>query len=167
MATSFFGKPILNSPYAPPLWHHPLDAKGQPQGLPPINRRRPSAEITPIVPQAKKRRPGEENDATDLFDDTTARDRHGRKYDVHGLVNEIRGHMESWRSLRNPTDRQVTPATARLLTHCHSYNFQNQRPFFCQIEAAETLIWLTEVARNSKGGKLKGIWEQLQSRLQS
>ena len=140
MSATFFERPILNSPYAAPRWHHPLDAKGQPQGLPPVNSRRPSAEITPIVPQAKKRRPGEDTDAADLFDETTARDRHGRKYDVHGLVNEIRGHMEGWRTLKNPADWQVTPATARLLTHWRSFNFSNQTPFFCQIEAAETLI---------------------------
>ncbi len=160
---TFFERPILNSPYAVPRWHHPLDAKGQPQGLPPVNSRRPSAEITPIVPQAKKRRPGEDTDAADLFDETAARDRHGRKYDVHGLVNEIRGHMEGWRALKNPADWQVTPATARLLTHWRSFNFSNQTPFFCQIEAAETLIWLTEVAKTAKSGKLKGIWEQLEA----
>jgi type III restriction enzyme len=30
--------------------------------------------------------------------------------------------------------------------HWRSYNFAGIRPFFCQIEAVETLIWLTEVA---------------------
>ncbi len=31
--------------------------------------------------------------------------------------------------------------------------FIGVRPFFCQVEAAETAIWLTEVAPQSKSGK--------------
>jgi hypothetical protein len=31
--------------------------------------------------------------------------------------------------------------------------FNNVRPFFCQVEAVETAIWLTEVALQSKSGK--------------
>lgn len=34
------------------------------------------------------------------------------------------------------------------------HNFSGVRPFFCQVEAAETAIWLTEVAPQTKGGKL-------------
>jgi type III restriction enzyme len=40
----------------------------------------------------------------------------------------------------------VTPETARLLNHWRNHRFGGIRPFFCQIEAVETLIWLTEVA---------------------
>jgi hypothetical protein len=43
-------------------------------------------------------------------------------------------------------DWGVTPTTARLLTHWRSHGFSAVRPFFCQIEAVETVIWLTEVA---------------------
>ena len=46
----------------------------------------------------------------------------------------------------NPSDWQVTPETARLLQHWRSHKFNGVRPFFCQIEAVETAIWLTEVA---------------------
>ena len=38
------------------------------------------------------------------------------------------------------------PETARLLRHWRQHNFSGIRPFFCQIEAAEVAIWLTEVA---------------------
>ena len=44
----------------------------------------------------------------------------------------------------------MTPTTQRLLQHWRHYNFQNQRPFFCQVEAVETAIWLHEVARGKK-----------------
>lgn len=160
MSTSFFERPILNSPYEAPTWHHQLDSKGQPQNLPPVNKRRASEEITP-VPQAKKRKAGTDSGAAPTLDFGAGTAGNQQRYDVHGLVNEVRGHMESWRALRNPHDWRVTPATARLLTHWRSYKFQNQTPFFCQIEAAETLIWLTEVARGEK--KYKSIWDRLEA----
>lgn len=65
----------------------------------------------------------------------------------------MRGHVDSWRSLPNPSHWQVTPETARLLQHWRHHKFNNIRPFFCQVEAAETAIWLTEVAPQSKDGK--------------
>ena len=40
----------------------------------------------------------------------------------------------------------MTPVTQRLLSHWRHHPFQNIRPFFCQVEAVETVIWLTEVA---------------------
>ncbi len=54
--------------------------------------------------------------------------------------------MDTWRGLPNPQQWQVTPETARLLHHWRQHSFQGVRPFFCQIEAVETAIWLTEVA---------------------
>ena len=60
----------------------------------------------------------------------------------------------------NPNDWQVTPETARLLQHWRHHKFNDIRPFFCQIEAVETAIWLTEVA--PKAGKTgKGFLEHL------
>jgi type III restriction enzyme len=38
------------------------------------------------------------------------------------------------------------PETVRLLQHWRHHKFNSIRPFFCQIEAVETAIWLTEVA---------------------
>ena len=48
----------------------------------------------------------------------------------------------------------MTPETARLLEHWRHHPFNNARPFFCQIEAVETAIWLTEVAPNDRTGKV-------------
>jgi type III restriction enzyme len=62
--------------------------------------------------------------------------------------------------LPNPNDWLVTPETVRLLQHWRHHKFAGIRPFFCQIEAAETAIWLTEVA--PKMGKTgKGFIEHL------
>ena len=46
----------------------------------------------------------------------------------------------------DPYQWQVTPETARLLEHWRHHDFAGIRPFFCQVEAVETAIWLTEVA---------------------
>jgi type III restriction enzyme len=58
----------------------------------------------------------------------------------------VRQHVDTWRSLPNSSQWQVTPETARLLQHWRYHKFSGVRPFFCQVEAAETAIWLTEVA---------------------
>lgn len=47
----------------------------------------------------------------------------------------------------------MTPETARLLQHWRQHSFVDIRPFFCQVEAVETLIWLTEVAPNDRAGQ--------------
>lgn len=40
-----------------------------------------------------------------------------------------------------------------MLTHWRTFEFASIRPFFCQREAIETLIWLVEVAPNTTDGK--------------
>ena len=65
---------------------------------------------------------------------------------------KFRGYVDRWRSLR-PNQWQVTPETARLLEHWRHHEFSDVRPFFCQVEAVETAIWLTEVAGLSKNGQ--------------
>jgi type III restriction enzyme len=77
-------------------------------------------------------------------------------YDVEGsantktndLVNRIRERVEAWRAL-SVGQCGVTYETARLLAHWR--DTARERPlFFCQVEAAETVIWLTEVAPSTK-----------------
>src|SRR5207247_2860201 len=52
-----------------------------------------------------------------------------------------------------PSSWGVTPETARLLQHWRHHESTGVRPFFCQIEAAETAIRLTEVAPNEAQSK--------------
>ena len=62
--------------------------------------------------------------------------------------------MDRWRLIPSPNDWRVTPETARLLQHWRHHRFSDIRPFFCQLEAIETVIWLTEVApRSGKVGR--------------
>jgi type III restriction enzyme len=146
---SFFDRPILNSPYEPPRYHHALDDEGQPVDQPPVEGRRDSKFITP-VPKPRKRRRGAAGQASLVFTDEAGLSTEEQEYNPTPIINEIRQHVASWRSLLNPADWGVTPTTARLLTHWRHHNFESVRPFFCQVEAVETVIWLTEVARGQK-----------------
>ena len=56
------------------------------------------------------------------------------------LVNRIRERVGAWRANDYPG---VTGITRRLLEHWSDpEEFEGRRFFFCQLEAAETLIWL-------------------------
>ena len=143
MADSFFTQPIINSPYEYPTRHWELDAEGQPTHRL-IDRRRRAEFVTPI-PKARTRKAPGAQDALE-FGDRTGVATKAQGYDPTPIINELRGHVDRWRALPNPGDWQVTPETARLLRHWRHHRFGGVRPFFCQIEAVETLIWLTEVA---------------------
>ncbi len=157
MPLHFFEQPILNSPYEYPGRHWELDPDGQPTDRI-IEARRLSSFVTP-VPKPKKRRVSAATKQDELlFKDDEGLTTPRQQYDTNTIINEIRGYVDQWRQLPNPQQWQVTPETARLLQHWRSYPFQSLRPFFCQIEAIETAIWLTEVApqQGERGKKILG-----------
>ena len=69
----------------------------------------------------------------------------GQGYDLNANINALRRQLDAWHQLP-PQQWRVTPQTARLLQHWRHHPFSGICPFFCQVEAAETVIWLTEVA---------------------
>ena len=142
MSDAFFEHPILNSPYEYPRRHWELDASGQPTQKT-IEKRRRADFITPI-PKPKKRKAAQQEEI--VFDEGKGLSGKGQQYDPTSIINELRQHVDAWRVLPNPGHWQVTPETARLLQHWRSHKFSGVRPFFCQVEAVETVIWLTEVA---------------------
>lgn len=78
-----------------------------------------------------------------------------RNYDDPGefvqieLVNRIRPRVQAWRAAGYPG---VTGTTKKLLEHWYDRD-QRQFPFFwCQLEAIETAIWLTEASPAEKQG---------------
>lgn len=148
MDNIFFKRPILNSPYEYPARHWELDGQGQPTQRT-IETRRRAEFITPI-PQPKKRKVKQ---GAFVFDEGKGLSTQKQQYDPTSNINEVRAHVDQWRRLPNPNDWLVTPETARLLQHWRHYRFNNLRPFFCQIEAVETAIWLTEVAPKAAKGK--------------
>jgi len=142
MDNQFFEKPILNSPYEYPARHWELDDQGQPtQRI--IDRRRRAEFITPI-PKPRKRKDSLDQQQM-VFDEGKGLSTKAQQYDPTSIINEIRRHVDQWRS-SSPGDWRVTPETARLLHHWRHHKFSNIQPFFCQVEAVETVIWLTEVA---------------------
>ena len=143
MSEQFFEKPILNSPYGCPSRHWELDADGQPTQQVVESRRRADF-ITPI-PKAKKRK-GAAEQASIVFDEGKGLSTEGQQYDHTAIINAVRQSVDQWRQIPNPSDWRVTPETARLLQHWRHHKFASLRPFFCQVEAVETAIWLTEVA---------------------
>jgi type III restriction enzyme len=112
------------------------------------------------VPKARKQKlqAGGEQKALDLGGEQVAA---GQTYGVAQIVDEIRQHLATWRAIPNPADWGVTPSTARLLEHWRNPPEEATRPFFCQVEAVETIVWLTEVARG--GRQYAHIWKQLEA----
>ena len=157
VANPFFDHPILNSPYERPGRHWELDAQGQPtQKI--IDSRRQAEFITPIPKPRKRKNPASQEEM--LYPDAQGLSTKEQQYDPKPIINELRQHLDQWRSLPNPNDWRVTPETARLLQHWRHHKFSGLRPFFCQVEAAETVIWLTEVAPQL-GKSAKTILEHL------
>ena len=128
MSEPFFERPILNSPYERPESHWELNADGQPtQNI--IAARRRAEFITPI-PKPKKRKAKAQGNF--VFDEGLGLSSEKQQYEATAtIINELRAHVEQWRSWPNPGEWQVTPETARLLQHWRHHKFSGVRPFFC------------------------------------
>ena len=146
----FFAHPILNSPYDEPSQHHALSDEGQPLNEEPRKGRRPSKYIVAVPKARKKKNSSTENQGSLAFLDADGVSNDDQAYDPTPIINEIRDKVATWRRISNPSDWAVTPTTQRLLQYWRSHEFQGIRPFFCQVEAVETIIWLTEVARKNR-----------------
>ncbi len=123
--------PILNSPYEPPHEHFELGERG-PTGKV-LPGRRPSESFIPIP--VSKKGAKDNTDALKLDFDVT-----GERRELNTLINDIRREVERWR-VNNWNG--VTPYTRKLLLH---WTDREEPVLFCQREAAETAIFLTEVA---------------------
>lgn len=151
MSDQFFNQPILNSPYEYPDRHWELD-EGQPtQKI--IERRRIADFITPIPKPKKQKKKNEQLKI--VLDEGKGLSTQEQEYSATArTINALREHVDAWRKNPNPSEWKVTPETARLLQHWRHHNFSGIRPFFCQVEAVEVAIWLTEVApKMGKKGK--------------
>ncbi len=159
MSNPFFDTPILNSPYAEPDKHWELGADGQPTQNQ-VNSRRLASFVTPIPTPQKYKGKSKQGE---LFEDAVAKaiSSETQKYDLHDDINALRKILSQWRG-EAPKHWKVTPETARLLQHWRHHKFSGYRPFFCQLEAVEAAIWLTEVAPHA-GKKGERFLERLKS----
>jgi type III restriction enzyme len=133
MTSADLSNPILNSPYDPPEAHYALGEKGPTGAV--LPGRRPSESFIP-VPASKKGRVADQQ----LLDfDVT-----GERREQNSLINDIRREVERWRA---SNWNGVTPYTRKLLAHWAAKPPNRDDPvLFCQREAAETAIFLAEVA---------------------
>lgn len=120
-------KLIICSPYEMPAKHHRYDRKTREFEV--IGGRRPAGFVT-----ATK--------------DSQAYDDPGVFHEIE-LVNRIRLRVDEWRKAGYPG---VTGATRQLLDFWNDSDKREHRFFFCQMEAIETLIWLTEAHESEKLG---------------
>jgi len=128
--------PVINTPYEEPQRHWELDAHGRAaEGRPPKAGRRPPHGILP-VPKPKKVEPGQ--GVLELSRD-----------DINVIVEEIRVHLRNWRRDRWAS---ATGMTRRLLAYW-TRDGRHIRPFFAQMEAVETVMWLTETAQGRRYAK--------------
>lgn len=89
-----------------------------------------------------------------------------RRYDDPGefveieLVNKIRPRVKAWREAGYPN---VTGTTKKLLEYWNNTDVREHQPFWCQMEAIETAIWLTEATDADKQGieiPKDSVWER-------
>lgn len=126
---SFVDNPIINSPFAEPKRHYQLNDDGQPTGLLGEGRR-PSMQVVPVPAARRRVKQGE----LDLGETPST-------IKTNQLVNDIRDRVSAWRLNGRPG---LGPETKRLLEHWTRAD-RSRKLFFCQVEALETLIYLTEV----------------------
>ncbi len=126
MARTTIDRLIINSPYEEPQRYWRYDRETRTFDL--VEGRRPAGYVVAT--------PGSRS-----FDDP------GIFVEIP-LVNQIRPRVKAWREAGYPG---VTSITKRLLEHWRDPE-REQRLFFCQLEAIETLIWLTEAPAAERVG---------------
>ena len=124
--------PILNSPYVQPDRYYEIGLKGPTGEI--REGRRPSESFIPIAITKK----GKDAEQAEFDFDAT-----GERRERNNLINDLRRDVAKWRSGGDYPG--VTPISRKLLQHWADDKREN-RVLFCQREAAETAIFLTEVA---------------------
>jgi hypothetical protein len=122
--------PVLNSPFVEPARHFRTTEDGEVTGEI-VARRRPSEFFVPVA-RPRKSSP---QLTLDAFGPPT-------RQQPNEIVNEIRQAIARWRTQGYP---HVTPTTRELLAYWRGED-RERRLFFCQVEAAETAIYLAEAA---------------------
>jgi type III restriction enzyme len=122
--------PVLNSPFEEPKRHFKFTDDGITDEI--IEERRISQYFVPI-PRAKKKSPKQLSFETEWTAD---------RVEENKLINQIREAVAKW---RKGGYVGITKTTSRLLEYWKREG-RERRLFFCQVEALETAIWITEVA---------------------
>lgn len=129
--------PVINSPFEEPTRHFRFDNNGITDEI--VDGRRPSSYFVPIAPPRNRV-------AHQMALDTQWTE---DRIEENKLVNRIRERVAAW---RQGGYLGVTSTTRQLLQYWTNTD-RDRRLFFCQIEALETAIYITEVA-----SKYGDIW---------
>ncbi|MBU1089942.1 DEAD/DEAH box helicase family protein [Patescibacteria group bacterium] len=128
--------PILNSPYLEPARHFKADERGLAEDEI-IESRRPSSFYIP-VPRAKtKQKQMEFNTSEGAFGAELQKE--------NEFINKVRAKIKQW---RESGYTGITKTSRDLLSYWQDETRDNKL-FFCQIEAMETLMYVNEVAERS------------------
>jgi type III restriction enzyme len=133
VADRVISNPIINSPYRVPARHFAFDNDGITDQI--VEGRRESSYFVP-VPRPRKRGVHQQLEFAELTAD---------QIEKNQFVNDIRTRVARWRELGRP---DVTPVTRRLLEYWTAPERDNPM-LFCQVEAAETTIYLAEAAQKA------------------
>lgn len=134
MAQTRIENPILNSPFAEPHRHFRFGNDGITNQI--VEERRRSSYFVPI---AKSRIRGKTGQAQLVFETEWTAER----IKENDLINDIRDRVDLW---RRGGYVGITKTTRRLLEYWTTSE-RERRLFFCQVEALETIVYLTEVAK--------------------
>ncbi|MDP2659181.1 MAG: DEAD/DEAH box helicase family protein, partial [Dehalococcoidia bacterium] len=133
MTQAVIENPIINLPFDEPARHFRFSDEGITNEI--VDGRRVSSYFVPIA-RPKKKKGGAQ---PALFDTEWTQER----IKENDLVNDIRRRVALW---RQGGYVGVTPTTARLIVYWTDPD-REKRLFFCQNEALETAIYVTEVAK--------------------
>ncbi len=132
MAQVVIENPVINSPYEEPTRHFVFDEDGITNEI--AGSRRRSSYFVPIPPPKKK------NAQAPLAPSWTS-----ERVKENEFINNVRSRVSGW---REGGYTGISTVTRELLDYWRSPD-RERRLFFCQIEALETAIYLTEVAPKS------------------
>lgn len=135
MSDVIINNPVINSPFGKPVRHFEFGDGGMTGSI--LGGRRDSSYFVPIAQSRRQNQLSLETEWT--------RDR----LRANELVNRIRERVDTW---RQGGHQGTTPTTARLLTYWTDPS-RDRKLFFCQIEALETAIYISEIA-----GKYGDAW---------
>ena len=137
MAAKAQVNPIINNPYDHPRHHWELDDNGRATDVL-LDGRRPSGPYRGVpLP-------------TGSYEHVECND---EGIEPYARINAIRDGVSSW---RKGGYRGASRVSRRLLEHWSSDARGERRPFFCQIDAIETLVWLCEALPSLAGGGSAG-----------
>ena len=140
MPAAVIENPILNGPFAEPTRHFRTDDDNNITSEILIGRR-PSSYLVPIAAPRKQSR-------QTTIDSVIPEEKKAEAV----FVNQIRAVVKQWRDLGWSKD--ISPITRQLLEHWTNAE-RSRRLFFCQVEAVETIIYITEAAEARKHGHLE------------